>query len=214
MSNDAPKSSAMTGITKIALFVTVLAVISAVVYTQFKTADQSPVTTSGPGLPTVQIGGPFTLVDHSGKTVTEKSFPGKYLLVFFGYTFCPDVCPTDLAVISDALDRLPEADRDQIQPLFISVDPARDTAEVLKDFVTHFHPKMIGLTGTPENIAQTARLYRAYYAKAGDPNAKEDYLMDHSATTYMMGPDGSFLTTFSHAMEPEAMATGIQKFIK
>lgn len=212
MTEEENKPKPVNDITKIALIVTALALVSAIVYTRFDHAERSPTAVSAPGLPQVQIGGPFSLIDHNGQTVTEKTYAGKFMLLFFGYTYCPDVCPTDLAIISDAMDQLPANVKDQIQPIFISVDTDRDSPAILKEFVPLFHPKLVGLTGSKENIAKTARLYRAYYAKAGDPNAKEDYLVDHSATTYLMAPDGSFLTTFSHAMAPEEMAAGIKKF--
>ncbi|MCW8835227.1 MAG: SCO family protein [Rhodospirillales bacterium] len=164
-------------------------------------------------LPGVQIGGPFTLTDHNGERVTDETYRGKYLLVYFGYTFCPDVCPTELTIIVDALDRIgPLADK--IQPILITVDPARDTAEALKPYVAAFHPRLVGLTGTEEEIASVARSYRAYYARADEEGDKETYLVDHSALTYLMGPDGEFLTTFSYGSPAETVAKGLRKFIQ
>lgn len=153
------------------------------------------------------IGGPFTLTDSHGKTVTEASFAGKYMLVYFGYTYCPDVCPTSLQTMAAALRQLSPQAAAKIAPVFISVDPARDSPEHIGQYVDYFYPGMVGLTGTEEQVAQVARTYRVYYAKVpnkdGDPNA---YLMDHSAITYLMGPDGAFISHFPHDVTPEKMA--------
>ena len=154
------------------------------------------------------IGGPFELTDHNGKRVTDRGFPGKYLLVYFGYTYCPDVCPTGLTDISNALDQIgPLADK--IQPLFITIDPARDTPEQLKEYATYFHPKLLGLTGTPEDIAKVAKAYRIYYAKVTPKGANadpDDYTMDHSAIMYLMAPDGKFIQHFGHGTGAETLA--------
>jgi protein SCO1/2 len=112
---------------------------------------------------TALVGGPFSLTDHTGRKVTDKDFLGKYMLVFFGYTYCPDLCPTELQVMSAALDKL-GAKADDIQPIFITFDPQRDTPEVLKLYISNFHPRLVGLTGTPEEIA-AAKAYRVYYSK-------------------------------------------------
>jgi len=159
--------------------------------------------------PAPDIGGAFTLVGHNGKTVTDADFRGRYLLVFFGYTFCPDVCPTALQIVTEAMDLL-GVQATKVQPLFISVDPERDTPENLKSFVENFHPRMIGLTGSPEQVAAAAKVYLVYYAKAND---EEEYLMDHSAIIYLMGPDGKFVTHFSHGTSPEAMAAKVREYL-
>lgn len=144
----------------------------------------------------VPIGGPFTLTDHTGRTVTDADFRGKYLLIYFGYTFCPDVCPTELGTMARAMDLLGRQ-AEKVQPLFISVDPERDTVAQLKDYVALFHPRLVGLTGTPEQVQETAKAYRIYYKKAPQPNGKPDeYLMDHSSFLYLMGPDGRFLGVY------------------
>jgi len=168
---------------------------------------------AGPSQGPIDVGGPFELTAHTGQTVTQASFAGKLLLVFFGYTFCPDVCPTTLNRVALALDELgPEAEK--VQPLFITVDPARDTAAVLADYVAAFHPAIVGLTGTPQQIAVVAKSYRAYFSKVepkgSDP---EDYLMDHSVLIYLIGEDGKFLTMFSHTASPEDIAAGIKKYL-
>ena len=159
----------------------------------------------------VQIGGPFNLIDHNGQIVTEKSYVGKYLLVFFGYTFCPDVCPTTLTNISNTMDLLDDLST-KIIPLFITVDPIRDTPGHLKEYVSYFHPKLVALTGSEEQIKAVSKAYRVYFAKS-EPNKddQEDYLMDHSSITYLIGPDGKFIEHFSHGMEPEKIAERLLK---
>ena len=168
-------------------------------------------TTKSSGVPA--IGGPFTLTDHNGNEVTERSFRGKYMLVFFGYTFCPDVCPTTLTDVSTALDIL-GVEGEKIVPLFISVDPARDTPEHLKEYATYFHPRLVALTGTPKQVAATAKAYRVYYAKAksegSDPN---DYLMDHSVYMYLMSPDGVFLQHFVRGQGPKKIAEVVKSHL-
>ena len=142
----------------------------------------------------MDIGGPFELVDQQGAPVTDKTFSGRYMLIYFGYGFCPDVCPTELANMAAALDAL-GSKSENIQPLFITVDPERDTPEFLADYVVNFHPRLIGLTGTPEQVKTAAKAYKVYYAKAGKPG-EADYLMDHTSFVYLMGPDGRFLSLF------------------
>ncbi len=144
----------------------------------------------------VPIGGPFTLTDQTGKTVTDADYRGKFLLIYFGYTYCPDVCPTELGTMARAIDLLGRQG-DKVQPLFISVDPERDTVAHLKEYVALFHPRLVGLTGTPEQVKAVARAYRVYYGKAPQEGAKPDeYLMDHSSFLYLMGPDGRFLGVY------------------
>lgn len=150
------------------------------------------------------IGGPFSLVDHTGKRVTERDFLGKYLLIFFGYTYCPDICPTELQVMSAALDQMGEKG-EEVLPVFITVDPERDTPEVLKTYVENFHPRLVGLTGTPEEVAAVAKAYRVYYSKAAGAGAG-DYLMDHSSILYLMGPDGKFVKHFTYTTDAKALA--------
>lgn len=138
------------------------------------------------------LGGPFELTDGSGRRVTDQDFRGRYMLVYFGYTFCPDVCPTTLNQVADALDRLgPRADR--IAPVVITIDPKRDTPAVIQKYVAAFSPKFVGLTGTSGQIAAVAGEYRVYYAEHRTGNGPEDYTMDHSSILYLMGPDGAFI---------------------
>ncbi|MCA3554137.1 SCO family protein [Aestuariivirga sp.] len=155
------------------------------------------------------VGGPFSLLDQDGRRVTEKDFRGKYMLVFFGYTYCPDVCPTELQVMTAALDQLGR-DADRIQPVFVSIDPARDTPEVLKAYVASFSPRLMGLTGTPGEIAVIARAYRVFYAKASNSSSSTDYLMDHSSIIYLMGPDGSFVRHMAYTTDATKLAADLK----
>jgi cytochrome oxidase Cu insertion factor (SCO1/SenC/PrrC family) len=159
----------------------------------------------------VSVGGSFALTDHHGKAVTDADYRGKYMLILFGYTFCPDVCPTGLQTITQALKELgPDAER--VQPIFISVDPERDTAEQLATYVVNFDRRLIGLTGTKEQVAAAAKAYRVYFAKVND-KGDGAYLVDHSAVIYLTGPDGKYLRHFSHSTTPEDMAAGIKKLL-
>jgi len=158
------------------------------------------------------VGGPFTLTDGDGKTVTDQTWRGKYMLVYFGYTFCPDVCPTTLAAVSDALDKLgPKADR--LQPLFVTVDPKRDTPEVVKQYAAAFGPRMIGLTGTPAQIATAAKEYRVYYAEHRTGDGPNDYSMDHSSVLYLMGPDGRFIAPVRADLGGAEIAAALAKLM-
>lgn len=157
----------------------------------------------------VTIGGPFELVNGAGETVTEQDFRGQWMLVYFGYTFCPDVCPTSLGTAVAALDGMDPALEEKITPVFITVDPERDTPEVVGEYVSHFHPRMVGLTGTQEQVDAAVQGYRAYYKK--QPQEDGPYLMDHSAVTYLMNPEGEFVRHFSHGIAPDAMADGIRE---
>jgi protein SCO1/2 len=155
----------------------------------------------------VSVGGPFALTNHHGAAVTDASYRGRWMLVYFGYTFCPDVCPTELQTIAGALDKLgPQAD--QIAPLFVTVDPERDTAAALADYVKLFDDRIVGLTGTPDQIAAVARAYRVYYAKATSKDSST-YLMNHSSLMYLMGPDGKFRALFRQGMSSQALADAI-----
>ncbi|MFQ6023988.1 MAG: SCO family protein [Acidiferrobacterales bacterium] len=161
--------------------------------------------------------GPFSLIDHKGRPVTDHDFRGKFMLVFFGYTFCPDVCPIDLQIISKAVDALGEAGT-KVQPIFITVDPERDTVEVLARYVSHFHPRLLGLTGTLEQVATAAQAYGVLYMTAVDATSRIDeehaqYLIDHSALIYLLGPDGRFLAAFAHNTDPKRLAAGILKHL-
>lgn len=157
-----------------------------------------------------RLGGPFTLVDQNGRTRTDAEFRGKLMLVYFGYTFCPDACPTALQVMTVALNMLGDKGKD-VQPIFITIDPARDTPARLKEYMTNFHKRFIALTGSPEAIAKAAKAYRVYYAKAPGADAKtEDYLMDHSSIIYLMDRKGLYITHFTDGSNPEDLANAIR----
>lgn len=158
----------------------------------------------------VQIGGPFTLTNQRGQEVSDAQFRGKLMLVYFGYTFCPDICPADLLTMTSVLNALGDKAKD-IAPVFITIDPERDTVEQLKTYMENFHSSIEALTGTPEAIAQAAQAYKVYYAKVDEPGMSS-YLMDHSAFTYLMGRDGKYLTHFSHGTTAEKMAKKIRKY--
>ncbi len=157
------------------------------------------------------IGGSFELVNHKNESVTSQDFLGKYMIVYFGYTYCPDVCPMDLQIMSDALSYLEPEKLEQLTPVFVSVDPERDTPEVMAEYVNYFHEDLIGLTGTVEQIEQIKKAYRVYAAKADD---SADYLVDHTAYTYLMDKQGKFLQHFNHGEYPEIMAEKIASLIQ
>lgn len=156
------------------------------------------------------IGGPFELVMHDGSTVTNETFKGELMLIYFGFTFCPDVCPTELQIMSNALDLVGD-DAEQVRPILISIDPERDTPEAMAQYVRHFHPRMTGLTGTPEQIAAAAKAYRVYYERVEDPGSNAEYTMDHSSIVYLMDKEGQFITHFGPGTKPEKMAEAIRR---
>ena len=156
------------------------------------------------------IGGPFTLQDGDGHTVTDRDLHGKYLLVYFGYTFCPDVCPTTLTAVADAVDKL-GAKADQLQPLFITVDPKRDNAATVKQYAASFTPRLIGLTGTPDQIATVAREYRVYHVEHRTGPGPNDYSIDHSSILYLMAPDGRFIAPIDADQSGDQIAAAIRK---
>lgn len=155
--------------------------------------------------------GAFSLVSNEGKRVTEHDFRGRFLLVFFGYTSCPDVCPTDLATIGAAMKSLGKAQR-QVQPIFITVDPERDTPEVMDAYAKFFHPGILGLTGTADEVAVAAQNFGAIYVKVA--GAEGRYTLDHSAHIYLLGPDARFRAVFPHGIDAGQLAAGIRKHLK
>jgi protein SCO1 len=158
------------------------------------------------------VGGPFSLIDGDGRPVTDQTWHGKYMLVYFGYTYCPDVCPTTLTNLSDALDKL-GAKADRLQPLFITVDPKRDTPPVVKQYAGAFGPRIIGLTGSAEQIAAAAKAYRVYYAEHRTGPGPDDYSMDHSSVLYLMGPDGRFIAPLRADQTGPEMAAALTKLM-
>ncbi len=164
---------------------------------------------SGVSVPgAVEVGGPFTLVGADGAPVTDASFRGRWMLVYFGYTFCPDVCPTELQAVAAGLDQLgPLASK--VAPLFITIDPERDTPVAIGQYVKLFDDKLIGLTGTPAQIAAVARAYRVYYAKSAGKDSSS-YLMDHSSFLYLMGPDGKLQMLLKPGMSGTEIAAALR----
>ncbi len=157
------------------------------------------------------IGGPFSLTDHTGQAVTEADFNSKPTLLYFGYTFCPDVCPLDNARNAEAVDLLDARGYD-VTPVFVTIDPERDTQEVMAEFVSYMHPKMIGLTGTEQQIRDAARAYRVYFAKQDAPD--EFYLMDHSTFAYLHMPGHGFVEVIRRDQTPEQVADTAACFIR
>ena len=154
------------------------------------------------------VGGPFTLTDQNGALRSDRDFHGHWVLLYFGYTFCPDVCPTTLAKMASALGKLgPQADR--FIPVFVTIDPARDTPSVLKTYLAAFGPQFVGLTGKPSDIAKVAHAYRVYYAK--HPLAGGTYAMDHSSVIYLVDPNGHFVKAYDDDASPQALADDLKK---
>lgn len=165
----------------------------------------------GPSVGKAAIGGPFNLINHEGKRVTEKDFLGKWNLIYFGFTHCPDICPDELQKLAAAVDKIKEKAGIEIVPVFISVDPERDTVEQVGEYVKEFHPKLIGLTGNSDEIRNVARAYRVYYMKTAEEDS--DYLVDHSIVMYLMGPDMQFVKFFGKNNDVDSLTDGIIKEI-
>ncbi|MBP0112387.1 MULTISPECIES: SCO family protein [Bradyrhizobium] len=156
------------------------------------------------------IGGPFQLTDQNGKAVTDKSLKGKPTLIFFGYTHCPDVCPTSLFEISEVL-RAMGKDADKVNAVFISVDPERDTPATMKDYLSSFDPHLEGLSGDPAETAKVITSYRVYAKKV--PTKDGDYTMDHTALVYLMDRDGRFVSPFNLKRTPEEAAADLKRYL-
>jgi protein SCO1/2 len=164
--------------------------------------------TSGKAL----IGGPFMLSDASGKKVTGADYRGRYMLVFFGFTGCPDICPAGLQLISAALDKV-GAKADGVAPIFISVDPARDTPQKVGTYVKNFNDRIVGLTGTPEEIAAVAKAYRVFFEKVPNESAPAEYGMNHTSIIYLMDADGNYVTHFNPTTTVDAMAEKLNSLL-
>ena len=154
------------------------------------------------------IGGPFALTDQTGKPVTDETYRGRVMVVLFGYTYCPDICPASLSNISDALHMLGK-DANKVAPIFITIDPARDTQKRLAAYMSAFDKRFVGLTGTPRQIARAAKAYRVYYAKH-ERKDSPDYLMDHSAFIYVMDRNGNFVSYLRPTDAPKKIAAAIR----
>ena len=157
------------------------------------------------------VGGPFTLVDQNGATRSDKEFRGKIMLIYFGYTYCPDACPTTLQAISQTLDMIGNQ-ASKVQPIFISVDPARDTPDQLKAYAANFHPGILYLTGAPDTLKQVESEYRIYVAKVPQ-SGSDDYLIDHSSVIYVMGTNGRYLAAIPAGLPPKVMASTLQRYL-
>src|SRR6476619_669371 len=158
---------------------------------------------------TALVGGHLSLTGD-GKTVTDRDFSGRYMLVFFGFTHCPDICPAELQVIAQALDRLGDKAK-KVVPIFITVDPERDTPQAMAEYVKSFGPNFVGLTGSPEAIAAAAKAYRVAYAQVKNKDSPGDYSVDHSALVYLMDPEGRYVTHFSYGLSADQMAEKLEK---
>lgn len=199
--------------TRIGIILALVVIAAAAAVADWLVIRDDDVTKAPSGLVTsVEIGGPFTLTDHLGQQVTEKDYLGGFTLVYFGYTFCPDVCPTELGDIALALDEL-GTDSVAVTPVMITIDPERDTAEKLAEYVPLFHDRLVGLTGTPEQIKQVADAYRIFYRRVDDPNYTY-YLLDHSSFVYLLDPEGKVASLFRYGTEPEEMATIIRQHLR
>jgi protein SCO1 len=182
-----------------------LAIVSGLVFASAPAVSERPAQTA-------TIGGPFTLSTTDGNTVTDQTYRGKWLLVYFGYTFCPNSCPTMLLEIATALQQLgPDAGR--VQPLFITVDPQRDTPQVIQQYTRSFDPRIEGLTGTPEQLAAAAHEYGAYYVRHRTGLGADDYVMDHSTYLYVMDPQGKFVRAFDSATSADQIAAVLRELI-
>ena len=165
------------------------------------------------GPPPVQaIGGPFTLVDHNGRPVSDRDFQGRLLLVYFGFTNCPDMCPLAMQEVAVALDALGAASKD-VQPLLVTVDPERDSPATMKRYVAQFHPAILGLTGTKEQTDAAARAYRVYAARAKGDSVEHHYSVDHTGLIYVMGKDGKYLAHFASGTSGATMAERLRRWL-
>lgn len=160
-----------------------------------------------------QIGGDFEMIDQDGNVFTQEKLVGKHSLIFFGFTHCPDICPTGLTLLTEVKNRLTPAQQARLQTIFVTIDPERDTAPVLKQYLSHFDAEIVGLTGSKQQLKKMADAYLVYYARNpdSDPNF---YLMDHSAYVYVMDENGNFITHFAHHEAAEKMAASISNILK
>lgn len=163
----------------------------------------------------VPLGGPFTLIDSTGKQVTNRELLGRYALIYFGYIYCPDICPTALASMARGLDLLESvkpAAAQMVQPVFITIDPERDRPEAVGQYVEAFHPRLLGLTGSPEQVAAAAKGYRVFYQKV-NPETSSEYLMDHASNLFLMDPTGRFVTHFPHNATPDRISERLEEIV-
>jgi protein SCO1/2 len=176
-----------------------------------------PSSPEAPPLQGASMGGPFTLQGSNGRTVSDRDFAGKYRIVYFGFSFCPDVCPTDLQIVGAGLRQFEESDparAARVQPIFISVDPRRDTPDVLRQYVAAFHPRLIGLTGSEADIARVARAYGVYYSAAPPARPGGDYLVNHSRMIVLYGPQGEPVAILPHDQGPAKLAEELERWVR
>ena len=206
----------MLGLTRRRLIAVIVAIIGGVAIgagTHFLTRSDAPAfVREVTGLAETGIGGSFRLVDTEGRERSDTDFRGKLMLVEFGYTFCPDVCPLGLQLIADVVDQLGAAGA-EIQPIFITVDPERDTPEVQRAYANHFSPRIVALTGSREAIDAAAKAYRVYYKLGADRATNPNYLVDHSAILYVIGRDGKYLAHFTHETPPERVVALLRRYL-
>lgn len=192
------------------ILITVIGLLAGAAAALSLLSQPPPATTTGQAL----IGGPFSLTSTTGEAVTEQTYAGRLMLVYFGFTHCPDICPSGLQIISSALDQL-GANAVKVAPLFITLDPERDTQAKLGAYLKSFHPQLIGLTGSPNAIGVTTKAYRVYAKKVEQGTLPGDYTIDHTGFMYLMGSDGKFVTHFPHNVSADklsaALATAIAK---
>jgi len=162
---------------------------------------------------TPKIGGDYTLINQDGKVVSRNTYLGKYVLIFFGYTFCPDICPTTLTTFSSVMDSLGK-NAEKVKPIFVSIDPTRDTPEHLKSYLEYFHENFDGLTGSIKQIEEAKKTFRIFAVKSQqDKTDNNYYLMDHTSISYLLGPDGKFITFFRYGADDEVILTKLKEFL-
>ncbi len=174
-------------------------------------SDPDQIANDGP----VPIGGPFNLIDSEGNPVSDKDLLGRYSMIYFGYTYCPDICPTALASAARGLDLLQSVNEraaQMITPVFITIDPERDTPEAIGRYAKAFHPRLLALTGTPEQVAEAAKSYRVFYQKV-HPEGATDYLMDHASNIFVMSPTGQYVTHFAHNTTPDVISERLEEIV-
>ena len=174
-----------------------------------KGAPAPPVETTGKAL----IGGHFALIDQTGKPITDRDFRGRYLLVFFGFTHCPDICPTELQVMAAALEALSPQERKEIVPVFITLDPERDTPDVMAAYVKNFGQDFVGLTGSAESISAVAKAYRIAYSKFQQDKTSGDYTIDHSSLVYLMDKNGDYITHFAYGIPAAKITEMLRRYL-